>query len=52
MVKQPKKKQEKKCHPVESGTDGGVVVNTDPTPINKCPRGYYWNGTRCVADLG
>lgn len=52
MAKQVKKKKEKQCHPVESVGDGGVVVNTNPTPPNKCGKGQRWDGTKCVDDVG
>lgn len=29
-----------------------ATPKTDPTPIGQCPRGYVWNGTKCVKDVG
>lgn len=29
-----------------------VVVKPLQDPKQDCPKGYYWNGTKCVLDVG
>lgn len=29
-----------------------VTPQVDTPPPPKCPKGYYWNGTSCVLDVG
>lgn len=40
----------------EHGTDAIdsaiSALKSSPIPPPKCPRGFIWNGTECVADIG